>query len=270
MTGTPRHLYQFPLSLYCEKTTWNLEAKGIAYTAVNLIPGPHMLTAWRLASIRTLPVLLDGNVAVGDSTDIALYLEKTYPSPSLLPSNPEQREAVLSLEQYFDDIGDHVRRCVWSLAVDSPRVNEIFFRGYATRHPVLERLLRPVLRQMIRRTFDVRPARVTESWRQVMNALERIEQRIKENAGGYLVGSSFTLADLTAAAMLAPLIGPEESPWPDHHVTDGNADQRKLFRNRPAGEWVLRMYQQHRHAGRHADRHSSAQALRQEASAATP
>lgn len=258
MTGKSRRLYQFPLSLYCEKTTWNLEAKGIAYTHVNLIPGPHMLTAWRLAGIRTLPVLLDGNVAVGDSTDIALYLEKTYPSPSLLPTNPEQREAVLSLEQYFDDIGDHVRRCVWSLAVDSPRVNEIFFHGYSTRHPVLERLLRPVLRQMIRRTFDVRPARVTASWQHVMNALELVEQRTNGNAGCYLVGNAFTLADLTAAAMLAPLIGPEQSPWPDRHVTDGNADQRALFRNRPAGEWVLHMYQQHR------------QAVRQESSAAMP
>lgn len=241
-----RRLYQFPLSLYCEKTAWNLDAKQLAHETVNLVPGPHMLTAWRLAGIRTLPVLQDGDVHVGDSTRIALHLEGSCPHPALLPEDPQQRADVLALEQHFDDIGEHVRRCVWSLAVDSPRVHDIFFHGYRTRITWLEKLLRPVLRQMIRRTFDVYPARVNASWEQVMRTLDELEQRLKGNTGAYLVGNTFTLADLTAAAMLAPLIGPEESPWPDHHVTDGNTEQRQLFRNRVAGAWVLRIYREHR------------------------
>lgn len=248
MNAPRRQLFQFPLSLYCEKSAWTLDAKQLAHEKVNLVPGPqHMLKAWRLAGIRTLPVLRDGNERVGDSTAIALHLEARYPNPALLPGDSQTRADTLVLEQQFDDIGDHVRRCVWSLAIDSPRVHDIFFRGYRTRITWLEELLRPVLRLMIRRTFNVYPEYVNASWVHVMQALDGLEQHLEGDPSRYLVGNSFTLADLTAAAMLAPLIGPEESPWPDHHVTDrNNADLRRQFRDRVAGEWVLRIYRDHR------------------------
>lgn len=248
MHDTHRQLFQFPLSLYCEKSAWTLDAKALAYDKVNLVPGPqHMLTAWRLAGIRTLPVLRDGNACVGDSTAIALHLEAMYPVPALLPADPRQREDVLALEARFDETGDHVRRCVWSLAVDSPRVHDIFFRGYGKRITWLEKLLRPILRLMIRRTFDVYPEPVNASWGHVMQALDALEHHLSGDASRYLVGDCFTLADLAAAAMLAPLIGPEESPWPDHHVTEQHSvELRRQFRDRVAGEWVLRIYREHR------------------------
>lgn len=248
MSTLRRQLFQFPLSLYCEKSAWTLAAKSLVHEKVNLVPGPqHMLTAWRLARIRTLPVLRDGDTCVGDSTAIALHLEAHYPNPALLPGDRHQREDVLALEARFDETGDHVRRCVWNLAIDSPRVHDIFFRGYRTRISWLEKLLRPVLRLMIRRTFNVYPGHVNASWTHVMQALDGLEQHLEGDSSRYLVGNTFTLADLTAATMLAPLIGPEESPWPDHHVTDqGNAELRRQFRDRVAGEWVLRIYREHR------------------------
>ncbi len=243
---TRRLLYQFPLSLYCEKTRWNLDWKGLPWQPVNLLPGPHMLTAWRLAGQRRLPVLRDGSEHIGDSTRIALYLDACYPERPLLPADRAQRHAVLTQEEAFDTLGEHVRRCVWSLAVDSPAVAALFFRHYDPARHRLGQLATPLLRQMIRRTFDVWPAPVAASWQAVLDALADLDARLDGNPAAYLVGDRFTLADLTAAAMLGPLVGPPESPWGDDKVPATDGGERQRLRATAAGQWVLRLYREHR------------------------
>ncbi len=246
----PRLLYHFPLSLYCEKTRWNLDAKGLDYRGIELLPGPHAFTAWRLARIRTLPVLRDGQQAVGDSTAIALYLEDRYRDSPLLPADPALRTRALALEDRFDEVGDHVRRCVWSLAVDDPAVDRIFFREYRPGQRWLGALARQLLRQMIRRTFSVWPDRVEQSWAIVHAALAEIEETLQGDPARYLVGDHFTLADLTAATMLAPLLGPEESPWGDAHVPATGIALRQELRATVAGQWMTRVYREHRRPSR--------------------
>lgn len=244
-----RRLYQFPLSLYCEKTRWNLDCKQLAYRKVDLMPGPHAFTAWRLAGQRALPVLRDGRQSIGDSTRIALYLEQHYPQHPLLPADTAARQEMLALEDFFDEIGVHVRRCVWSLAVDSPQVSEIFFREYAGLTRWSGELGKTLLRQMIRRTFDVYPADVEASWQRVYASMATLEARLPEHGDAYLVGPRFSLADLTAATMLAPLIGPDESPWADPHVpVAATAGQRLEVRATRAGQWVQEIYRRHRHS----------------------
>ncbi|MBU2254901.1 MAG: glutathione S-transferase N-terminal domain-containing protein, partial [Gammaproteobacteria bacterium] len=71
-----RTLYQFPISHYCEKTRWHLDHKGLDFQVDNLFPGLHRLKSKRLAGIVTLPILKDGEQVIGDSTQIALYLEQ--------------------------------------------------------------------------------------------------------------------------------------------------------------------------------------------------
>ncbi len=256
MAKNNRVLYQFPLSLYCEKSRWNLDAKGLAYTCRDLLPGPHALTAWRLARQRSLPVLRDGGFddgvdveqAIGDSTMIALYLERRYPQHPLLPTDPIARQKVLGFEDWFDELGEHVRRYCWSMAIDRPEVSEIFFGfpGYARWQQMLATYSRPLLRVMLRRTFSVYPVQTAASLARIEDALQRLEGWLQNNPKRYLVGNQFTLADLTAACMLAPLIGPELSPWTDARLPRLAEELRTQLRARAAGQWVLRIYQEHR------------------------
>lgn len=245
-----RLLYQFPLSLYCEKTRWHLDWKKLDWQPVNLLPGPHVFRAWPLARQRTLPILVDGKIRVGDSTAIALYLESRYPKNALLPADSRQRREILTLEDEFDALGADVRRCVWSLAVDSPDIDILFFRGYDNEQRRIGHWMRPALRQMIRHTFDVWPKPVQHSWQTIYKTVEKLETHLQGDASRYLVGNTFTLADLTAACMLAPLLGPAESPWPDERIPDaalsGNQALRRTLRERIAGQWVTRIYAEHR------------------------
>jgi glutathione S-transferase len=248
---TRRVLYQFPLSLYCEKAAWLLDAKGLPHRCHNMIPGLQVPRAQWMAGLSTLPILRDGKMVIGDSTAIALWLEKQYPELPLLPNDSVAREKVLALEGYFDELGDHVRRCVWSVAVDGPQVEQIFwgFSGYGRVVRMIGRCTVPLLRRMLRWRFQLYPQQVEESWQRVSDGLQFLESLLVDNPNGYLVDGRFSLADLTGATMLAPLIGPENSPWSASRLGIAMSSERRALQERLAGQWVLGMYARHRHAG---------------------
>lgn len=244
----PRRLHQFPLSVYCEKARWLLDYKQLPYACVDYVPSLHLIPARLMAGISTLPVLQDPQGTVGDSTAIALWLERHYPEPALLPADTVARAEVLRLEEMFDEIGDHVRRCVWSLAIDRPDIDHIFFgfEGYAGIGRWVGSRTRPVLRQMLIRRFHLQPERVRDSWARVGATLDWMDRR----PGAFLVGPAFTLADLTAATMLAPLFGPQGSPWSQERLGFAEvAPERAAALARPVAAWVQRMYAEYRQAG---------------------
>lgn len=245
-----RILYQFPLSVYCEKARWNLDAKGLDYACKDLIPTLHAFISWPLTRQRPLPVLRDGLKAIGDSTKIALYLESAYAEHPLIPVDPATKSQVLAFEEWFDELGDHVRRYCWSLEINGPKVSGIFFgfKGYAGWKQSLAEVCRPLWRLLLRRTFDIEEPYSSRSLARVEDALPRLEKWLQGDVNNYLVGNQFTLADLTAACMLAPLIGPDNSPWADERLSSQVGQQRAEVRATIAGQWVLRMYREHRPA----------------------
>jgi len=92
-----RILYQFPLSHYCEKARWLLDHKQLDFVAQNLIPGVHRAFAQLKTGQNKLPILRDNEHWVADSTQIALYLDQTYPEHALLRADPHLREAALKV-----------------------------------------------------------------------------------------------------------------------------------------------------------------------------
>ncbi|WP_224370414.1 glutathione S-transferase family protein [Hyalangium versicolor] len=259
MPPTERTLYQFPVSHYCEKARWLLDAKGLPYQLQNLMPGPHRRLTKRMAQASgSVPVLVDGTVALGDSTEIALHLERTYPTPPLLPPPGPERDRVLELEDYFDGVGIHVRRWAYGYILDGGDVGRFFFGAYAAPQRWLGRLLAPVLKSVIRRQYRVTPTKVEESRVKVLAAMDRIESETQKDPSRYLVGSSLTLADITAAALLGPLLAIEGTPYafrPELPMPKAIVQMAEELRKRPAGQWALRRYQEDRHrvaAQRHA------------------
>ena len=75
--------------------------------------------------------------------------------------------------------------------------------------------------------------------------LDRIEAELSPS--GYLVGEAFSVADLTAASLLAPLVRPPGTLWaqlgdppePAQRIADEVAG-RKAF------QWVVGMFHRHR------------------------
>ena len=237
-----RTLYQFPISHYCEKTRWHLEHKGLEYRVDNLFPGLHRLKSQRLAGIRTLPILQDGENSIGDSTQIALYLEQHYPDKPLLPTDAEQRQQVLELEERFDRLGVHVRRWLYGQIKDWESVMHAMLKVY---RPLLglRDLMKPVLINGVQKLYGVTPQRVAQSQAELLEGLALIESRIQGDPSRYLVGEQLSLADISAAALFAPLFTPAGTPWAGIAGHDGKTQAfLDELHAHPAGQWVLRRY----------------------------
>ena len=245
---TERILYQFPVSHYCEKTRWQMDHKGLPYRTVNLVPVAHRLRTQWLARTNTVPVLCDGRRRVGDSTKIAYYLEKYYPERPLLPKASDERARVIELEQQFDRYGAHVRRWAYGHILDRPEVQAILVGECGLPGPV-KRLAGPMVREAIRRGYAINPRSVMRSEQQVEEALAQLEKTLQKGDGRYLVGGSFSLADIAAASMLAPLVSPKGSPWDlfeEGSLPPALQAQIEKWRARPAGGWVLARYSEDR------------------------
>ena len=81
-------------------------------------------------------------------------------------------------------------------------------------------------------------------------ALDRIEQERQGRA--YLVGDAFTVADLTAAALLGALLQPPEIQYPLRvDLPPYLQDYRATLLQHPATQWAAGIYRLHR--GRSAE-----------------
>ncbi len=60
-----------------------------------------------LSPLRRIPVLIDGDLVLSDSSVIAAYIDETYPEPPLLPAAPAERARARWFEEYADTrLGD--------------------------------------------------------------------------------------------------------------------------------------------------------------------
>src|ERR1700712_2748927 len=98
-------LYEHPGSPYAQKVKIALREKAIAFEVVL----PETLSTGRTdgplvaANPRAeVPVLLDGDIRIFDSTIIMEYLEDRWPDPPLLPRTPEARAAARMIEDVCD------------------------------------------------------------------------------------------------------------------------------------------------------------------------
>ena len=110
-------------------------------------------------------------------------------------------------------------------------------------------MARPLVREAIRRGYAINPRWVMRSEQRVEEDLALLESELKKGKGQYLVGDRFSLADITAASMMAPLVSPKGSPWDLFDETTLSPALRKQiekWRSRPAGEWLLARYAEDR------------------------
>lgn len=194
-------LHQFRQSPFCDKVRLVLAAKGLQYEIVEVNPGLGQVALFRLSGQRQVPVLVDGETVVADSTAIALHLERQHPEPSLLPADPELRARTLLLEDWADTaLAAGVRRALLQAAATDPGLRALLLPD-ATPGP---------LRQLLNAVPAGLGAAADTAWDSLFGAAERQQlQRSLEqlltlvSAQPYLVGQALSLADLAVVAQLS-------------------------------------------------------------------
>lgn len=238
-------LYQFPISHYCEKVRWALDFKGVPHRTENWLPGLHLRKTRGFVPRTSVPILQTGDQVIQGSGEILSWLDERYPDRALTPADPGLRARALEWEVWADEeLGVHVRRFAYHTLLEYPELVQPFFtRGGKWWWKPFVRLTFPKMRQVMRRFMAIDDEGADESRRHIEAALETLSREL--SGRDYLVGDTFTRADLAAAALVAPLIMAEGYglEWPERmpEPLQGWAEQwgEKM-------EWADRMYKRHR------------------------
>jgi len=240
-------LWHIPLSHFSEKVRWALDYKQVAHRR-QVLGADYLIRAWRATGHGTLPILhLDGR-AIGDSTAIIAALEARFPEPSLYPADADARRRALALEDDFDEhLGPALRAAVVTpLFRSDPDVAlRMLTTGMAERAREMLRPLLWIFPTFYRWRHDISAAKLDADRATVRAALDRIER--ERDGRPHLVGDAFSVADLTAAAMLSPLLQPPELQYPHGIELPPYLDEyRATIAAHPAAEWALGVYRRHR------------------------
>jgi glutathione S-transferase len=245
-------LWHLKVSHYNEKARWALDYKRVPHVRRAEAPGRHSAVAQRLTGARTFPVLVVDGEAIGDSTRIIEALERLHPEPPLYPADPVERRRALEIEDFFDEeLGPHLRLLVIKHMLASGKlILGAFFPDLGAPRRLVARAMFPLHRRRTIAAFRIDDASVELAWAKVQAAGECFREELQPN--GYLVGDGFTVADLTAAAIVAPAVAPKQFPYPQpqrgHPLL---APIRDAFAEAGLLEWAREMYARHR--GRSAE-----------------
>jgi len=242
MVETAR-LITVSFSHYCEKARWGLERAGVPFREEPHLPMFHMVATRRVRARRTVPALVTGGRVLPDSSDILAHADGG--SGLLYPTDAALREEVLALEDRFDEVlGPHTRRLAYHYALDDRKVALDLVRAEG---PLWQRRLIgplfPLVKAVMKRAMRIDDAGVERSRRRIDEVFADVSTRL--DGRRFLVGDRFTAADLTFAALAAPVIVPDgygaRLPRIDE-VSHAFQDTIGRLRATVAGQYALRMY----------------------------
>ena len=246
-------LWQIDISHYSEKIRWALDHKEVGHRRRSPFPGMHIAIALWLSGgeSKTFPILqLDGRT-LADSTAAIAALEEYKPEPALYPSDPAERQRALALEDYFDEnLGPHARLLpFYELVNDPERFGELAAQSVPGPLANAKGVVGAYARTYTRIRWGAGNAEAAVAARAgIVAAMDRLEAELEANGGDYLVGESFSVADLTAASLFYPVVGPEGAPIPpDQPMPAAFESFRESLAGRPGFAWVEETFRRHRH-----------------------
>jgi glutathione S-transferase len=140
------------VSPYVRKVLACINLKGLSYEVDPITPFFGSDEFERLSPLRRIPVLIDGELSVSDSTVICEYLDEAYPGHPLLPAKAEDRARARWFEEFADTrLGDLfiwglfyqkiVHPLVWGEPGDQARIDKTLSKDAPAALDYLEREL---------------------------------------------------------------------------------------------------------------------------------
>jgi glutathione S-transferase len=170
LIGSTRSTYTRVVRMVCEE-------KGIDYTMTDVLLGAPELNA--IHPFGRMPVLRHGDLELFESKAIATYLDRVFPAPFVLPSDPKLLALVEQWVSLVNTLIDHTIIRTYLFAYIAPGTPD----GSPNRAKIDAVL--PALTQQVA-------------------VLDRAVAR------GYMVGDTFTLADINLMPLLDRLKIPPE------------------------------------------------------------
>jgi glutathione S-transferase len=250
-------LITLAFSHYNEKARWALERYAVPFQEEPYLPFFCSMAvavstrgrggaADRASSRYSTPVLLteDGR-ALTDSTEIVRFAAGEDASSFLSP------EVASLVDRYGNRLGPYTRLLAyWHVLRHPGMIEELAEANVSRRQARIFRGLLPLLRPNLSRLLNLSETGRDKAMGRLREERDAAAARLEGNR--YLCGDSFTAADLTFAALMAPVlcVTPEDgfgAILPSIDVLDEEArDLVEENRAHPAGQFALRMFAEER------------------------
>jgi glutathione S-transferase len=249
-SGAPR-LLTLAASHYCEKARWALDRAGIAFEEECHAPGIHRMIVARHRAGITVPILFIGGRKIGGSSAILHHIDTLVgPELRLYPEDQAARGEVEELERLFDeDLGPASRLIAYRAMQSHPDMLVTLMDHDLPRGERFAlRKLTPGVSAIIKTALGVNEKNAQRSMARVAEIFAEVGERLADGRP-YLTGERFTAADLSFAALGAPITWPENYGSWLPSVDDAPpemAEPVRMLRATPAGTFALRMFEQER------------------------
>jgi len=239
-------LISIPMSHYVEKVRFALARYGLDYTEIAHLHGFHYPASFYYGKTPLVPVLITSDGTICDSTAILKYLDtKIEPAHQLYPE--AMVKEIDELEEIYDSIlGVESRRWMYFKMLPHPKeLIAIAAQGAPKWEAIAGRMFFFFFRAFGRARLKVTEENVKSGLDKMRKVFDQVNERLKDNRP-YLLGDSFTAADLSFACMAAPLILPQQYGVPLPLPADIPESMKPIvreFSEQAAGSFALKMFE---------------------------
>lgn len=233
-------LITIPISHYCEKARWALDRAGVAYDERRYLPAIHQAMTRRHGSV-TAPVLVcDDAGTLRESRDIVAYADARG---GRIACDGDEARALA--DDYDERLGPATRLWVYHSLLDRQDLTTTSMTAGVSRwQKAFWRVGVKPIGFTVTKVLKIDDASAVEAEKTFRAIFADVDDRLADGRP-YLAGDTFSIADLTFAALSAPLIAPPEYGVPLPAVDDlppFMADVVREHRASRAGQHALKMF----------------------------
>ncbi len=174
-----------------------LKAKGLNYRTIEITPGLGQLSIFKISGQKKVPVLVDNDHTVFDSSEIVRYLEQKTPQPNLIPTQSREAAQVHLIEDWADTtLAKAARGALVEAAVIDKELRVALLPEELPSS--IRQLVGDLPFEMIRRAQELVPKTDRDD---LVKSLIQISNLLKSNQ--WLVGDKLSIADIAVAAQLS-------------------------------------------------------------------
>lgn len=234
-------LYVFAISHFSEKARFLLDKAGIDYETVFLTPGEHITVVKEFAPESYVPILRGEDYLIQGSSEIVAFAKEK----GNIPSVDWDREFAL-MEKIDNEIGYPIQPIVYSYLLEREDVVAKMFASEPNTPVAFPNFKLIVLG--LKRRYKITDTHIAERKDTLRKGIEFLNNEYRKNK--FLVGDKLTLADITAASLISPLLFPQEHPnaswFADVDFPQEMQDWIGEFREGVYFQRVLDIYREHR------------------------
>jgi glutathione S-transferase len=244
-------LITIPISHYCEKARWALDRAQLPYREERHVQVIHRIVARRAGGGDTVPVLVADGEVVSESADILDWVDRRLEPGTRLFEGEDADRARALCARLDERLGPTGRRLIYvHVFARGPAMLTYNNQGVPRWEDRTIRALWPVAQRVVSRVLDIRPGVEVHDEAAVWAEFDNVAELLADGRP-YLFGERFGGADLTFAALAAPVIAPTDYgvrlPQPEQ-IGAATAAMVRRFREHPAGAFALRMVAEQRRA----------------------